>query len=456
MLNKVLAGDLTRVIITTMPRAGKSEIVSRHFPALALGQNPDCQYIGASYSAKLAQRMSRDVQRIMDSPTYLRLFPETRLKGQASSFTGRKISSGKYIRTSEMFEVVERKGYCLYAGVGGGLTGSGGDLVCVDDPIKNWEEAISPVYRDRAWDWWTSVLMTRLSKAGRVVLTLTRWNYDDIAGRLQRLMQSDPEADQYTIINLPAFKVGPPTSIDPRKDGEALWPNRYGERRLKQLRAGSPRKFQSLYQNDPIPDGGNVVDRSWWKRYGRREMPDKFDRVVLSADLAFKGGKQNDYTVFQVWGVLGVNKYLLHQVRDQMNWVAQKRRFLAVCEARPEIGPKWIEDAANAAALVSEMKDVIAGVRPIATGKTSKVARAQAVSDEIAAGNVWLPASEDAPWAEAYMDEWQQFPNGDHDDQVDATSQFLLNVGAGIDYSKLTLGGSTKRSAHMGTGRLGR
>lgn len=466
VLNKVERGEITRLIICTPPQHGKSEIVSRMFPAYLLGRNPDRKYIGASYAASLAHKNARDVQRIMSTNAYGELFPGTQLKGFASSWTQMERkqyekefpwlnvrTSKSYIRTSSLFECVGRRGYCLSAGVGGGMTGHGGDVACVDDPVASWEQAISKAYRERSWDWFTSVLTTRLSKSAVVIITLTRWNIDDLAGRVIKLMKADPNADQYTVLNLPGIKKGPPTDLDPRQDGEALWADRYPLETLLARKATlGPRKWAALFDGDPAPDGGGIVERSWWKFCRQAELPDRFDRTILSADLAFKGKKKNDFSVFQLWGVLGAKRYLLKQWRAQMGWVRQKRRFKAICLRHKGIHGKWIEDAANGAALVDEMKGVVPGVRAIPLDGTSKIARAEAVAEYIHAGDVYLPHPDDEPWVNDYIEEWAAFPEGEYDDQVDATSQFLLEVGSAPDHSKVVIPGDSKTSAWAGSG----
>lgn len=199
-LDDLYAGIITRLMISMPPRHGKSELVSRRFPSYILGRDPDAQVIATSYSADLASMMNRDVQRIMDSEEYARIFPETRLG--ASNI--RSLAGGT-LRNSDIFEVVGHRGRYRSAGVGGGITGMGMQFGIIDDPFKNREEADSPTIREKVWDWYTSTFYTRLEKNARVLVTCTRWHEDDLSGRLLRLQEEDPEADQWVEIRLPAI-----------------------------------------------------------------------------------------------------------------------------------------------------------------------------------------------------------------------------------------------------------
>lgn len=185
-----------RLIITMPPRSGKSELVSRRFPAFALGRNPDLQIIATSYSSDLSQRFNRDVQRVIDDEKYFELFPKTKLNNSRV----RTDSRGSYIRTSDLFEIVGHAGAYRSCGVGGGITGQGADILIIDDPIKDRAQAGSKTIRDSIWDWYTSTAYTRLSPGGGVIVMATRWHTDDLIGRL---IQRMGEGDTFRIVNYP-------------------------------------------------------------------------------------------------------------------------------------------------------------------------------------------------------------------------------------------------------------
>jgi hypothetical protein len=157
-----------RLMVFAQPRSGKSELVSRRLPAYILGRDPDAWIIAASYGAELARSMNRDVQRIMDGDEYRRLFPATQLWGK----NVRSMADGSYLRNSDMFEVVGRRGFYLGVGVGGSLTGRGAKYMILDDPVKNRKEANSPTYRQAVWEWYTSTFYTRLAPGGNILLIL--------------------------------------------------------------------------------------------------------------------------------------------------------------------------------------------------------------------------------------------------------------------------------------------
>jgi predicted phage terminase large subunit-like protein len=443
-LNALERGDILRLLITAPPRHTKSEFVSRRFPAYVLGRNPDCEVISASYGATLAQRMNRDVQRIITGPLYRELFPATRLNEKNI----RTVSDGSWLRNSEMFEVVGRKGYYLCAGIGGGLVGSGGDVAIIDDPIKSWREAYSPTFRQTVWEWYASVLYTRLSKVGRICLTLTRWHENDLAGRLLEQARADPEADQWTHLHLPAINEAGPSQSDPRQIGEALWPDRFPLARLDKVRRNSERVFTANYQNRPSPEEGNLVKRDWWRLY--RERPQETDLWCISMDGTFKDKEKSDFCVLQVWARRGADKFLIHQLRARMAYTAQKAAIRKLHKDYPQCTSIFLEDSALAQALKADLSSEISGIILVqAVG--SKMMRAEAITPQIEGGNVYLPDPKMETWVESFILEWATFPNGANDDQVDATSLALTRLDDAFSYDWAPES-IEKESAWLGTG----
>ena len=428
-LNGFIRGQIPRLLIMAPPRHTKSELVSRRMPALILGQNPDLEVISATYNAKFASRLNRDVQRIITAPRYRELFPGTRLNERNI----RTVADGSWLRNAEMFEIVGRKGYYLAAGIGGSLTGSGGDVAIIDDPVKDWKSATSDTERDNVWEWYSSVLYTRLSKVGRVCLTLTRWHEDDLAGRIEAQMKADPEADQWTIVRLPAIKEGTKSECpdDLREPGEALWPERFPVPRLHKVKHVNESIFVSLYQQRPAPLEGNIIKRAWWRRFKVFPARASMDEVLLSIDLPYKRKKKtkkapgSDYAAFQIWGRRGPDVFLLDSVHGRMNFDEQLAAATKILEAWPEAMAKLVEAKANGEALINQLRKKVPGligVNPL----TDKVNRAWAISPFVKAGNVWIPDPSIAPWVEEYILEWAVFPAGANDDQVDATTQAIL------------------------------
>lgn len=416
-LDRFARGEIPRLMITAPPRHGKSELVSRRLPAFTLGVNPDAAIIACSYSADLSSRMNRDVQRIIDTPQYADVFPETQLFGKNI----RSVAKGSWLRNADIFEVVNHRGVYRSAGVGGGITGMGADFAIIDDPIKDQKEADSLTVRNNIWEWYGSTLYSRLEKNGCILLTMTRWHEDDLAGRLIQQQKDNPEADRWEILNLPALA----TEDEPkRKKDEALWPWKYPAARLRGMKATmGTRKFLALYQGSPTSPEGALVKRSWIKFY--RQLPDKFDELVQSWDFTTKDGDANDYTVGQVWGRKGASYYLVDQVRDHMELPAEIRAVKSISAKHKMAFVKIVEDASNGPAVVSALKAAIAGLilwRP----DRSKAGRLAAVSPAFEAGNVYYPDPSIAPWVHDNIEELVNFPNVKNDDTVDASTQALL------------------------------
>lgn len=432
-LDRMARGKLKRLMVFMPPRHGKSEIVSRRYPAYMLGRNPNLEIIGTSYSASLASSMNRDVQRIIDSPEYGKIFPETTLAGK----NVRSSAHGSYLRNSDEFEIVGYRGSYKSAGIGGGITGSGADIAIIDDPVKNRAEAESKTYRDKVYDWFASTLYTRLEKDASILITLTRWHEDDLAGRLLKLAENDPNAEQWEIISYPAIFDSKSPNIDPtdpRKDGEALWPDKYDERALNIMKTtvGSY-EWSALYEQRPTPSSGGIVKREWFLYYVH--APKKFDEIIQSWDLTFKDSNSSDYVVGQVWGRVGADKYLLDQVRGRFSFTQTIRMIKSLSAKWPRARAKYIEDKANGPAVISTLRSQVSGLIPV-DPEGSKEARAYAVSPQIEAGNVYLP--ENAPWVHDFIEEWVAFPNGLHDDQVDTTTQALMKLGKKRGGAKVT------------------
>ena len=416
-LESVAAGRSPRLMITVPPRHGKSELASRRFPAYVFGRYPDMSIISTSYGADLSSRMNRDIQRIMDGDDYRVLFPDTALSGKNI----RTVAAGNYLRNSDIFEVVGHAGSYRSAGVGGGITGMGGNILIIDDPIKDRAEADSPTIREKVWDWYTSTLYTRLAPGGGILLIQTRWHMDDLAGRLLEAARAD-EGDQWRVVNFPAIAE----SDEPhRKAGEALHPERYSLEQLHKYKAAlGSRDWEALYQQHPTPDGGAIFRKEWLRFWTPADLPARFDKTLISWDMTFKDGDDTDFVVGQVWGRAGGRFFLLDQVRGRMDFVATVAAFLALTEKWPRALEKLVEDKANGPAVISSLKSRISGIIPI-NPDGSKTARAHAVTPLFEAGNVFIPHPQACGWAADYAAELLQFPAAAHDDQVDATTQAL-------------------------------
>jgi len=426
-LQDVVDGNSPRLMITMPPRHGKSELASRRFPAYALGRYPDMGIICASYSADLATRMNRDVQRVIDDPAYRAIFPGTTIAGKAQT------QQGSWLRNADYFEVVGRKGSFRSAGVGGGLTGFGASIAIIDDAIRNRQDADSPTVRQTVWDWYTSTLYTRLAPGGGVIVINTRWHSDDLSGRLLEA-QAKGEGDEWRVINFPAIAEA---DEEHRKKGEALHPERYPLEALERIKqAIGTRDWEALYQQHPVPDGGAIFKDEWLQRvWLPKDLPARFDSVIMSWDLAFKSTDASDFVVGQLVGRHGGDYYILDQLRGRWSFtesVTQVKELAERARARfPRTAPRiLIEDKANGPAVIDALKHEVSGIVPVEPDG-SKEARAHAVTALFEAGNVLLPDRSLASWVDEYRLELTRFPSGAHDDQVDATTQALRYLSAG-------------------------
>ena len=403
-----------RLMIMMPPRSGKSEIISRRFPAYVFGQQPDMSIIGTSYSADLANRNNRDIQRTIDSNVYRELFPGVRLAGK----NVRPITNSTYLRNSDIFEIIDHRGSYRSAGVGGGITGMGGDILLIDDPIKDRKEADSATIRNRIFDWFTSTLYTRLSPGGGIIIIQTRWHPDDLCGKL--LQQAADNGEQWDVVEYPAIAEHDEPH---RKQGEALHPARYPLEQLLRIKeAIGSRDWEALYQQRPTVDGGTIIQESWLRRY--TSLPNHFETMVQSWDMSFKGTEDSDYVVGQVWGRVGANCYLVDQVRGRWGFTDTLEQFVKLTNKHPKATRKLVEDKANGPAVIDTLKNHVQGIVPVEPDG-SKTARAFAVSAMFEAGNVWVPAQGMNHWITDYTGELLQFPVVAHDDQVDATTKAL-------------------------------
>lgn len=414
-LDRLLTTPDGRLIISMPPQEGKSVRCSRDLPVKMLIDNPDCRIVSASYAQGLANRNGRSVRNAIISHPELGL-SIARDNGAASEWT-----------------ISGHDGGVLSVGRGAGVSGRPADLLIIDDPIKDRAEADSRTIRDTCWDWWTDALSARLSPGAPVLLIMTRWHEDDLAGRL---VAEDSDAG-WRVLNIPAQCEDPTTDPLGREAGEYMFSARRRTREQweqRRLTAGS-RTWNALYQGHPSPAAGDIFHRDWWQHWDR--MPQLTGRIIQSWDLTFKKSESSDYVVGQVWMQQGADFYLLDQVRGRWSFTESIDQIVNLTRRWPQTTGKLIEDKANGPAVIDSLKRSIPGIIPI-TPHESKVARANAVSPFAEAKNVWLPAN--TPWVGDMVEELAGFPNGQHDDQVDALTQALnyLNPGgAGFQRSHI-------------------
>ncbi len=411
-LDNVVSGDIKYLILEMPPRHGKSELVSRRLPAYVLGKNPDEQIISCSYSATLAQKMNRDVQRIMNSVEYQELFPDTVLPGR-----GIQQRKSRYLCNNDTFEIVDKKGSYVAAGADGGIGGMGFNLGLIDDPIKNNKEAKSETYRDNIWEWYVTTFYTRMEKVGRVILVSTRWHEDDLIGRV---LNSD-DGINWTRVCFPAICEDESNPDDPRKEGEALWPGKYPIERLEKIKGLQGHHFQALYQQRPSALEGEIYKREYWSYYDMFPN-EKLLSIAHSWDTAFKKGKENAKSALIVGHEYPSGLYLTRVFSGKMEFPELDEKIRQEHE-RERCHACLIEDKASGQSHIQVLKkETSIPVVPIQV-HTDKESRAQAVTPQISSGNVLLPRK--AEWVADFVDELAAFPNSTYKDLADALSQLL-------------------------------
>ncbi|HIW10803.1 MAG TPA: phage terminase large subunit [Candidatus Rikenella faecigallinarum] len=266
LLQKFAEGTIQRLIISVPPQHGKSLGASVFLPAFMLGKNPNLKITVVSYSLALARRFAAQIQRIIDDENYHNIFPHTQLKNCASQNPKNKSAR----RTAHEFDCVGHDGGLRSVGRTGSLTGNTVDLLILDDLYKDALEANSPLIRERVWEWYNAVARTRLHNTAQELIVETRWHEDDIIGRLKKCEnvveltsweQLDrPKPDTWFALSFEALKTSPPSQLDPRKPGEALWPKKHSVQWLKQRRKADPNLFEALFQGNPEPREGRLYE----------------------------------------------------------------------------------------------------------------------------------------------------------------------------------------------------
>ncbi len=388
-----------KLIITLPPRHGKSELVSHWTPIWFLNEWPDKKVILASYEASFAASWGRKARNgIQDNEEKLNI----RMSMDSSAASTWELKSGGGMWT---------------AGVGGPITGKGAHLLIIDDPIKNYAEAYSPVYRESIGQWYQTTAFPRLEPDASIIIIMTRWHDDDLVGRLK-------VGDDFDIINLPA--LAEQEDLIGREEGEALWPDRYNKDALLEIAEAigglSGRNWLSLYQQRPVREGGNIFKSHWWQTY--KVLPG-INMIGQYWDTAFKIGAKTDFSVCVTLGRHEKGICVLRIFRDKLEFPELLRQVRAEYDLmKPNI--LKVEDAASGTPLIQTLtRDTDLPILPILP-IGSKEIRANQITGIVEAGRVSLPES--AEWLAIFLDEMSTFPAGVHDDIVDAFVEGIADI----------------------------
>ena len=412
----IASGKLKRLIINMPPRHTKSEFASHLFPAYLLGKNPKLKIIEATHTADLAINFGRKVRDLIDSEEYHELFPETELKADSRS-------AGKWL--------TNKGGEYYAAGIGGALAGRGADLFIIDDPHSE-QDAMSDKAMEEAYEWFMAGPRQRLQPGGAIVIVMTRWSKKDLTGRLIKKMTQDQGADQWQVIEFPAILPS----------GNSLWKEFWKLEELESIKASvSPSKWAAQYMQRPTGEGISIIPKEWFMVW-ENEKPPKCEYLIQSYDTAFLKSERADFTAITTWGVwypegkIGEEMYtgndahliLIDCIKERFDFPELKAEALRLYDFwQPDT--VIIEAKASGLPLVQELRRVGIPVNTFSPGKgQDKIARLNSVSPIFQDGRVWVPENR---WGEELIEEVSDFPNGENDDLVDATTLALARFREG-------------------------
>ncbi len=419
-LAEVAAGEIQRLMLFLPPRSGKSELVSHYFPAWLIGLYPDRRIILTSYEADFAASWGRKARDVLAEFGWL-FGIDVREDSAAASH----------------WDIKGHAGGMETAGVGGPITGKGADVLIIDDPIKNPEEANSPTQREKIWDWFQTTAYTRLEPGGAIILIMTRWHPDDLAGRLLKQMESGGE--HWEVVSLPA--IAEDRDLLGRKPGQALWPARFDEAALAAKKnALSPHWWSAMYQQRPIPQEGRLFRKDWFEVV--TDYPHDANQVRYW-DLA--ATEKGDYTAgVRVAAEDGIY-YIIDVQRMRLTPAGVEGRIRQVAEQDRDSADVTIfmeqEPGASGVYVIDHYARSVLQGFPFKGDKTSgsrgsKEKRAYPVSSAAELGNIKLVQSK---WIPAFLDEAEVFPHGEYDDQIDAFSGAIAMLAAEDQESRVPL-----------------
>ena len=406
-------GSLKRLIINMPPRHTKSEFASYLLTSWFLGKYPDKKVIQSSNTADLAVGFGRKVRNLVGSEAYAKVFPNVSLR-QDSKAAGRWATN----QNGEYFAI----------GVGGTVTGKGADLLIIDDPHSEQEAALAsgdPSVFDKVYEWYTSGPRQRLQPGGAIVIVQTRWGEKDLTGRILKDSALRDKGEEWEVIEFPAIMPS----------GKPLWPEFWSVEELEALKDElPPAKWYAQYQQTPTGEEGALVKREWWKIW-KTERPPVCDFIIQSWDTAFTKNERSDYSACTTWGVFrmdddpnNINIILLDAFQKRMEFPELKAKALVMYQEW-EPDACIIEAKAAGAPLVFELRQmgiVVSEYTP--TRGNDKFVRINSITDLFSSGKVWAPETR---WASEVIEQMAAFPNGDHDDLVDSSTQALIRFRKG-------------------------
>ena len=409
---EIANGKIKRLIINMPPRHTKSEFASYLLPAWFLGKFPNKKIIQCSNTAELAVGFGRKVRNLVGSDVYGEVFPNVALQVDSKA-------AGRW--------ATNHGGDYFAIGVGGTVTGKGADLLIIDDPHSEQEAAIAstnPEVYDKVYEWYSSGPRQRLQPGGAIVVVMTRWAKRDLTGRIVKSWV-DKDGEEWEIIDFPAILPS----------GKPLWPEFWSLKELEALKLELPlSKWNAQYQQQPTSEEGAIVKREWWKIW-EQERPPNCDFVIQSWDTAFTKNERSDYSACTTWGVFYMNENEEDPHVILLDALKKRMEFPELKETAYQHYMDWEPDAfvveakASGSPLIYELRQRGIPVQEFTpTRGNDKIARINSVSDLFASGKVWAPPTR---WAEEVIEEMAAFPNSEHDDLVDSSTQALIRFRKG-------------------------
>ena len=406
--NKIARGELRRVIINMAPRHSKSEMSSYMLPSWLLGIKPDLKIIQATHTGELAVRFGRKVRDLVDTREYKEIFPDVSLRADSKA-------AGRWETTEG--------GEYFASGVGGAITGRGADILIIDDPHSE-QDALSETAMDMAYEWYTSGPRQRLQPGGTIILVMTRWSKKDLTGQLLKAQMSDLKADKWELIEFPAIMPS----------GKPVWEEFWKIEELEGIRASLPHgKWAAQWMQEPTGGEGAIIKKEWINIWEKSDPP-VAEYIIQSYDTAFLKSERADYSAITTWGVFykdeggEPNIILLDSIKDRYDFPELKEvAYENYIHWDPDV--VIIEAKASGLPLTQELRKMGIPVQNYSPNRgQDKIVRANAVAPLFESGMVWVPETR---WAEELVEELTEFPNGEHDDLVDSTTQALLRFRQG-------------------------
>lgn len=445
MLMDLTAGEISRLIVNMPPRHGKSELISKYFPAWHLIKYPEKRIIFCTYAAAFSKLWGRHVRDLINE------------------FGGEfEITLNKSDKSSSSLSIKGYQGGMIAVGAGGPITGRGADLLIIDDPVKNASEANSPTIRENTWEWFRSTAYTRIEPGGKVVLLMTRWHKDDLTGRIAGNLNTIPAFprniisgksntdDLWHMLTLPA--IAEHKDMLGRKPGMPLWPQRISIEKLLEIKKtlGSY-WFSALYQQQPISSEGAVFKKQHFRyfetfgdtyTFGNGRVLAKNCKIYASSDLAISTKSGADYTVFIIFSVTPDKQILINEIiRYRIDPASHLNLIKEIYENyKPVlIGIESVQYQASLVKMAMQKGYPIKELRP----DTDKLTRSLPAAARIEAGQIYF--RKNAPWLDEFEKELLEFPTSKHDDQVDALAYAVRMISPSNNTPVIGMKGEKKR-----------